>query len=130
MTDSRKNRKPRRRVVLLVAAGLLVVAASTVKLLVLAGYAEAVVGGALDPNEQVPVSAWQAYYLPHTDGGAHQQGLALVSYAQPKQGPLAGEIRVVVVVANGVPPGLWQRALLLQSIYLVQAEIAQATGEF
>lgn len=45
--------------------------ASTVKILVLAAYAQQVDGGALDPDERVPIEAINAYYLEGTDGGAH-----------------------------------------------------------
>ncbi|VAW30984.1 hypothetical protein MNBD_CHLOROFLEXI01-410 [hydrothermal vent metagenome] len=51
------------------------VLASTVKLAVLAAYAEAVASGRLDPNEQISVKEWEKYYLPMTDGGAHILGL-------------------------------------------------------
>ena len=48
---------------------------STFKLAVLAAYADAVSSGSLDPNEQVPVTEWEKYYVPLTDAGAHAQGL-------------------------------------------------------
>ena len=51
--------------------------ASTMKIVVLAAYANAVAKGDLDPNRRVPVADWEAYYLPNTDGGAH--GLSLKS---------------------------------------------------
>lgn len=51
------------------------VMASTVKIVVLAAYAEAVAGGSLDPNERVPIADVEQYYLPGTDGGAHVMGL-------------------------------------------------------
>lgn len=49
--------------------------ASTVKVLVLAAYAEQVQAGTLDPNEQVPLASWERYWLPGTDGGAHPAAL-------------------------------------------------------
>lgn len=51
------------------------VMASTMKIIVLATYAEAVASGDLDANEQIPVSDLEKFYLPTTDGGAHLQGL-------------------------------------------------------
>ncbi|MEN8240640.1 MAG: serine hydrolase [Chloroflexota bacterium] len=51
------------------------VLASTVKLIVLAAYADAVIAGDLDPATLVPISHWEAYYLPNTDGNAHRLGL-------------------------------------------------------
>ncbi|MBN1261841.1 MAG: serine hydrolase, partial [Anaerolineae bacterium] len=51
------------------------VMASTMKVVVLAAYAEAVAGGDLDPGEPVPVGDLERYYLPMTDGGAHAMGL-------------------------------------------------------
>ncbi|WP_309139076.1 serine hydrolase [Nocardia cyriacigeorgica] len=45
--------------------------ASAVKVVSLAAYARAVAAGALDPHEPVPVSDWERWYLPGTDGGAH-----------------------------------------------------------
>src|SRR5262245_23672709 len=49
--------------------------ASTIKVLVLADYAEQVGFGALRPEEPVELSAWEAYWLPGTDGGAHKAAL-------------------------------------------------------
>jgi beta-lactamase class A len=50
------------------------VMASTMKIVVLAAYAEAVASGDLDPAEQVLVADLEQYYLPMTDGGAHALG--------------------------------------------------------
>ena len=49
--------------------------ASTMKIIVLAAYADAVANGELDPNERVVVTDWELYYLPMTDGDAHLMGL-------------------------------------------------------
>jgi D-alanyl-D-alanine carboxypeptidase len=51
------------------------VMASTMKIVVLAAYADAVVSGGLDPNESIQVADLERYYLPFTDGGAHATGL-------------------------------------------------------
>lgn len=45
--------------------------ASTIKILVLAGYAEAVDEGRWSADERVPLAAVEAFHLPRTDGGAH-----------------------------------------------------------
>ncbi|MBF6320989.1 serine hydrolase [Nocardia cyriacigeorgica] len=45
--------------------------ASVVKVVHLAAYARAVAAGTLDPQETVPVSDWERWYLPGADGGAH-----------------------------------------------------------
>ncbi len=47
--------------------------ASAVKVVHLAAYARAVAAGTLDPQERVPVAEWERWYLPGTDGGAHEQ---------------------------------------------------------
>lgn len=49
--------------------------ASTFKVVLLLGYAEQVEAGMLDPAEEIPFSALEAYYLPGTDGGAHPEFL-------------------------------------------------------
>ena len=49
--------------------------ASTVKILVLAGYAEAVDEGRWSPDERIPLAAVEAFYLPGTDGGAHDHAV-------------------------------------------------------
>lgn len=49
--------------------------ASTRKIVVLTAYARAVAAGTLDPQAPVPLSEWEAYYLPGTDGGAHASSL-------------------------------------------------------
>ncbi|GAA2799226.1 serine hydrolase [Saccharopolyspora taberi] len=48
--------------------------ASSIKVVHLAAYAEAVAEGRLDPAEQVRVGDWERYYVP-TDGGAHVAAL-------------------------------------------------------
>ena len=45
--------------------------ASTIKILVLAGYAEAVDEGRWSPLERVPLAAVETFFLAGTDGGAH-----------------------------------------------------------
>jgi D-alanyl-D-alanine carboxypeptidase len=50
--------------------------ASTVKLQLLCAYNQAVSSGALRPDEPVAIADWEAYLLPGTDGGAHDQTLA------------------------------------------------------
>ncbi|MBN2005760.1 MAG: serine hydrolase [Anaerolineae bacterium] len=56
--------------------------------------------------------------------------LTLVSYAIPKKGPLAGQTRVVVVLANGMPYETWVKLLQYQSIYLLQADLAKEAETF
>lgn len=51
------------------------VMASAMKTVVLAAYAQAVVDGVIDPQAVVSIPEWESYYLPGTDGGAHQLGL-------------------------------------------------------
>ena len=48
---------------------------STIKILVLAGYAEAVDQGRWSPDERVPLAAVEAFLLPRTDGGAHDRAV-------------------------------------------------------
>ena len=49
--------------------------ASTIKILVLAGYAQAVDEGRWSPEERVPLAAVEAFFLPRTDGGAHDRAV-------------------------------------------------------
>lgn len=49
--------------------------ASTFKLVLLAAYADEVAAGRLDPQELIPVSELDRYYLPGTDGGAETEFL-------------------------------------------------------
>lgn len=51
---------------------------SVMKTVVLAAFAEMVVNGELEPHEAVSVADWERYYLPTSDGGAHQSGLKSV----------------------------------------------------
>ena len=51
--------------------------ASTIKILVLAGYAQAVDQGQWSPEERVPLAAVEVYFLPPTDGGAHDRAVAV-----------------------------------------------------
>lgn len=45
--------------------------ASTSQLVLLAAYAQEVAAGRLNPEEEIPFSAVEPYYLPYTDAGAH-----------------------------------------------------------
>ncbi|GAA0828439.1 serine hydrolase [Streptosporangium amethystogenes subsp. fukuiense] len=49
--------------------------ASSIKIIHLAAYADAVREGKVKPGEHVPVALWNAYHLPGTDGGAHEAAL-------------------------------------------------------
>ena len=51
--------------------------ASTFKILVLAGYAEAMEEGRWSPDERVPLTAVEAFFLPYTDGGAHERAVEI-----------------------------------------------------
>lgn len=57
--------------------------ASAVKVVHLAAYAQAVADGRLDPDERVPVSEWERWYLPDTDGYAHPAALERLGAAGP-----------------------------------------------
>lgn len=59
---------------------------STFKITVLAAYAQAIADQTLDPSERVPISAWEAFYLPDTDGGAHHDALAALGLAADEMG--------------------------------------------
>ncbi len=59
---------------------------SVMKLMVLAAYATAVSEGLLDPNELIPVSTVERFYLPYTDGQSHQAGLASLGIAVDQHG--------------------------------------------
>ena len=56
--------------------------------------------------------------------------VTIASYAAPKRGPLAGQQRVVVILLNDLPAELWQDAARYQGLYLLQADLAQASGVF
>jgi len=53
--------------------------ASTVKIVVAIDYAEQAAKGKINPNETVPISELEKYYIPNTDGGAHPSWLKKVN---------------------------------------------------
>ncbi len=53
--------------------------ASTVKIVVAIEYAEQAAKGKINPNETVPISELEKYYIPNTDGGAHPSWLKKVN---------------------------------------------------
>ncbi|GAF44692.1 serine hydrolase [Rhodococcus wratislaviensis] len=57
--------------------------ASAIKVVHLAAYARAVASGELDPAEPVPLSEWERWYLPNTDGGAHPKALQRLGVTDP-----------------------------------------------
>ncbi len=70
--------------------------ASAVKVLHLAAYADAVDRGRLDPTQRVPVAAWEAWYLPGLDGGAHVQALGALGV--PVRGGAAADPSTTVTL--------------------------------
>ena len=54
----------------------------------------------------------------------------IASYAVPKRGPLAGQQRVVMILLNDLPLELWRDVVQYQGLYLLQADLAQASGVF
>ncbi|GGK79253.1 hypothetical protein Ppa06_40230 [Planomonospora parontospora subsp. parontospora] len=56
-------------------AGRLAPVASSIKIVHLAAYADAVRRGRAAPGDRVPVALWNAYHVPGTDGGAHERAL-------------------------------------------------------
>lgn len=64
-------------------------AASSVKLIHLAAYANAVADGRLDPEARVSVDEWQRWYLA-LDGGAHARALAYLEIPAVDGAPIDG----------------------------------------
>ena len=62
------------------------VVASTMKIIILAAYADAVAQGELDPDEQVAIADLERYYLPGTDDGVHVTGLKSVGFEAETSG--------------------------------------------
>jgi D-alanyl-D-alanine carboxypeptidase len=60
--------------------------ASSRKIVVLAAYARAVNANILEPNAPVKVPEWEAYYLPGTDGGAHNTSLQTLKIPSDQHG--------------------------------------------
>ncbi len=70
--------------------------ASTVKVVILAAYAQAVMEGTSDPDEEVSVKDWEAYYLPFTDGGAHPSALESLGIESDELGFAQGDVTVTL----------------------------------
>lgn len=84
--------------------------ASAVKVVHLAAYARAVADGSLDPNEAVPVADWERWYLPGTDGGAHEQALARLGVAPDGTATLDQMVTAMIRESdNAVPDYLRDR---------------------
>ena len=73
------------------------VVASVMKTAVLAAYAERVINGELNPDEPVPVVAWERFYLPGSDGGAHAAGLRSLGLTADELGFAADQTAVVTL---------------------------------
>lgn len=54
----------------------------------------------------------------------------LVSYCEPKSGPLAGQTRVMVIFTNDLPVQTWSAQVQYQGIYFLQMDIAKGTGNY
>jgi hypothetical protein len=54
----------------------------------------------------------------------------LASYSVPKNGPLAGQVRIVVIMTNGLPVQSWSSQVNSQGIYFSQTDLARARGVF
>lgn len=82
--------------------------ASTIKIVLLAAYAEQVEQGRLQPDQPVMLADWQRYYLPGTDGSAHQTSLQQL-------GILTGESGFALDPAQTVTLDELARAMIVQS---------------
>lgn len=60
--------------------------ASTAKIVILTAVAEAVADGQFSWETPIPLTAWEQYYLPGTDGGAHPAALEHLGIAANEQG--------------------------------------------
>ncbi|MDV6242682.1 serine hydrolase [Rhodococcus opacus] len=85
--------------------------ASAIKVVHLAAYARAVASGELDPAEPVPLSEWERWYLPNTDGGAHPKALQRLGVTEPGATvPLAQMVTAMIQESdNAVPDYLRDR---------------------
>lgn len=54
----------------------------------------------------------------------------LASYGVPKNGSLAGETRIVVIMTNELPVQAWSSQVSYQGIYFLQTDLARAKGVF
>lgn len=84
--------------------------ASAVKVVHLVAYARAVADGSLDADEAVPVADWNAWYLPGTDGGAHDAALARLA-ADPNGTVTLNQLVSAMIINsdNAVPDYLRHR---------------------
>ena len=78
--------------------------ASTIKIVVLAAYAQEVAEGNLDPQTPVSTAEWEAYYLPYTDGGMHPVALDMLGietdelgFAQAEQDVTLNDIATAMI---------------------------------
>ncbi|WP_110519040.1 serine hydrolase [Herpetosiphon llansteffanensis] len=60
--------------------------ASTMKIVILASYAQAVEAGTLDPEQPISLADWDAWYWPNTDGGAHPAALKRLGIPADQRG--------------------------------------------
>ncbi|WP_054536538.1 serine hydrolase [Herpetosiphon geysericola] len=60
--------------------------ASTMKIVILASYAQAVEAGTLDPEQPISLADWEAWYWPNTDGGAHPAALKRLGIPADQRG--------------------------------------------
>ncbi len=60
--------------------------ASTMKIVILASYAQAVEAGTLDPEQPISLADWEAWYWPNTDGGAHPAALERLGIPADQRG--------------------------------------------
>lgn len=102
--------------------------ASAVKVVHLGAYARAVADGTLDPNENVPVADWEAWYLPGTDGGAHDAALARLGVDPAGSATLDQMVSAMIINSdNAVPDYLRNR---LGDEALVEAAAAGGWDDF
>ncbi|TQC50244.1 serine hydrolase [Rhodococcus sp. WS4] len=85
--------------------------ASAIKVVHLAAYARAVAAGELDPAEPVPLTEWERWYLPDTDGGAHPRALQRLGVTDPNAAVPLGQMVTAMIQEsdNAVPDYLRDR---------------------
>ena len=54
----------------------------------------------------------------------------LAAYGVPKNGPMAGKTRIVVIMTNNLPIQIWSSQVSYQGIYFFQTDLARVKGVF
>lgn len=97
--------------------------ASTVKIIVAIAYAQQAADGHINPQQQVRLRELETFYIPKTDGGAHEAWLAQLNLNGKESVPLSEVAKGMITYSSNANTDYLMHVLGLQTINEVLTQL-------